>query len=1159
MRISIRASLAAFMAVIMLVIACSPTDLNAASESNLEVTAEHGTVVDYNSGLEFTSGYVAGGITLVFTANPGYEFVNWSILGVCESQANGTTLQISDIQGKVKVMVETRNYSTSHELINIIDAEGTPRPGDTLVNAWNFNSTLLVREGDSWTGMPSTPMIVGDRVYVRAGGVLYSLDLHSGTIVDYVNSGGAVSFYHYLSYGNGVIFDHIGNRAYDLDLNLLYELPSNLNYSTYHDGFFYGLLSVDGGYKLFKTSLDVDKDLSSGVKTNLFTSNQVFKAWSQYGQHASIVFEGDYMFFVEADGRTGKVGYRAITAFNLQTEEYDTQILDGFTGMPWDDGWLSYYDGYFYLTAYVAGLFDGAIEGTAREYSSIMWVKFNFETGEFETPSYKDITTAPGKRFLGIASGLEIHDGRGYINVRYLAADTLGGSNDSGTCLIAYNIGENGEPIPQSHAGSVMTHGGIVVNTAYADEGKKYIYIIPYNAGSQGLYVFTDEYIDGEWQLNSKYTFLNLNTTMSEYSSQAIRVGSNGEIIYYPDHGYVQCFVADSRFQVTVTMLGEDYASVDAGCGLNAGKVLESMYAGSTIDGSTITIGGKNYTIYGLHQVYGSVKVLPNVYTDKYVGDRNLGNTEAYYTHIYLVEEGVTPVFNHTGDSGWYYFDGGEFKKCNLKSAKSLDGAIGKTMTFSDSMPEADSIFVDPFIQVKRGSSVNITLPSILDVTYTVEGEDVISVSKNGNVLKVVGVKEDNATISVMIDGQRYDVEVLVMPKVTVVGSNTITESVTSKPTEDGGRVDTTTVTTSNSKGYTQTQESRTYNQAGALVEVVNMTKTVQNAGIGELIVTDQYVQVEEVETKVSATVGGDPTTHTQYRKETMTKGQQDGTVRTEVIEATSDVLSQRLVLVTTVTISDFRFSHTVVTTEISEGGSVVGGGVDESVDSTDGNITVSKDGDDIIVEVNGDTNADIADMVEAMGGNGTNVDVIGGSNIPGNVLDSAAGIGATITMTDDIGTIILGPNALDALKGKGDMLFSVELADRSDMTLKQEQAAGDATVFSIDIWCDDVGQHDFGRFSVSIVCDITVQQDKVLKVWRIDEYGQKTYATDVSYSGGVLSFTSNHLSYYAVGYEADTPAPDNGGDNSMLLIGAGVAAVIVLIVAVVALRARRS
>jgi hypothetical protein len=283
MRISIRAFLAAFMAVIMLVIACSPTDLNASLESNLEVTAEHGTVVDIDSGLEFTSGYVAGEITLVFMANPGYEFVNWSILGVCESQANGTTLQISDIQGKVRVTVETRNYSTSHELINIVDAEGTPRPGDTLVNAWNFNSTLLVREGESWTGMPSTPMIVGDRVYVRAGGVLYSLDLHSGTIVDYVNSAGTVSFYHYLSYGNGVIFDHIGCRAYDLDLNLLYELPSNLDYSTYYDGFFYGLLKVDGGYKLFKTSLDVDKDLSSGVKTNLFTSNQVFKAWSQYG------------------------------------------------------------------------------------------------------------------------------------------------------------------------------------------------------------------------------------------------------------------------------------------------------------------------------------------------------------------------------------------------------------------------------------------------------------------------------------------------------------------------------------------------------------------------------------------------------------------------------------------------------------------------------------------------------------------------------------------------------------------------------------------------------------------------------------------------------------------------------------------------------------
>lgn len=1149
-------SFVALLAVAMLVLTGLPAGVDGDSDYNLVVSAEHGIVVDNSTGNEFTSGNVSEDITLVFIANYGYEFVRWDIIGLCDSQTEGATISISDIQGKVRITPEVRNYSTSHELINVIDVEGTPLPGDTLVNTWNFNSTLLVREGDSWDGMPSTPLIVGDRVYVRAGGVLYSLDIHSGTIVDHVNSPGNVSFYHYISYGNGVIFDHIANRAYDLELNILYDIPSNLSFSTYHDGYFYGLLSVDGGYRMFKTSLDVDKDLNNGIKANLFTSNQVFMAWSQYGQHASIVFEGDYMFFVEADGKTGPVGYRAITAFNLRTEEYDTKVLEGFTGLPWDDGWLSYYNGYFYLTAYVAGLFDGAVVNNKN--SSIMWVKFDFDKGKFETPSYKDISTTTGAKFLGIASGLEIHDGRGYVNVRQLDNSTLGGSDDTGSCLIAYNIGDNGEPIPQSHAGSVMTHGGIVVNTAYADDGKKYIYVIPYNMGSQGLYVFTDEYVNGEWTLQSKYTYMSLNTTMSEYSSQAIRAGPNGEIIYYPDHGYLQCFVANKNFQIAVTVMGENYVSIDTGYGMNAGKVLESMYPGSEIGGNTITIAGKNYTIYGLNQVYYSAKVLSDVYRDKYVGDRNLGNTEAYYTHIYLVEEGVTPVFNHTGTTGWYFFNGKEFEKCDFRIAESIDAAAGKTLIYSDSKPESSSVFIDPFVQIPRGSSIEMDLPQGLETSYIVTGGDAVTVSKDGNVLTITAVKEDNVTLSVTIDGIVYDVEILVMPKVTVVGDDTVTESVTSKPTESGGRVDSITVTTSNDRGYSQTNESCVYDGQDSVIEIREINKTVQNAGVGELIVSDQYVYVEEIETKVRTTEGETPTTHTQYRKEIMTKGQQDGTVRTETVEAMLDAITGRLVTTTTIVITNSQFSNTTVTVSTSDNGTATGSSTEQTLESIDGNVTVSKDGNDITVNVSGDTDVDITDMVGILGTIGSDISVITGTGLSGNVVDSAASIGATVSMSSDLGTMVLGPNTLNYLKNKGDMLFSLSIADVSKMTPKQKEVAGDAVVFDINLWCGDVGQHDFGPFSMRIVCDIAPQQDKALKVWRIDEYGQKTYVSDVSYADGVLSFVSDHLSYYAVGYESVTDeSNDDGAPWALIGIGAAVAAALIAFVAILWMRRR--
>jgi hypothetical protein len=131
-----------------------------------------------------------------------------------------------------------------------------------------------------------------------------------------------------------------------------------------------------------------------------------------------------------------------------------------------------------------------------------------------------------------------------------------------------------------------------------------------------------------------------------------------------------------------------------------------------------------------------------------------------------------------------------------------------------------------------------------------------------------------------------------------------------------------------------------------------------------------------------------------------------------------------------------------------------------------------------------------------------------------------------------------------------GNVRFSVESGAK--MTAKQQSAVGDAKVFTINLTCGDVEQHDFGAFRLSVTCEITTQDGKELKAWRIDDYGKKTYATNVTYQNGVASFDADHLSIYAIGYESESSedssdSGNNGGSNGNIMFYAGIGAVAVL------------
>ena len=1124
----------------------------------IEVSYDHGRLIDKVTGLDYNGGDFTGELTLQYIPNRGYEFLSWQIEGSAVYSTNLNKITITSVQGTVNLTVIIRNYSTSQELINIVDVDDLPDSEDELVLAWSFKSTLLQRSGGMWTGMPCTPLIVDHIAYVRAGPRLYALDMESGSILNFVTSTGyTVDYYHYISYGNGIIFDTVGYKAYDLELNYLYDIPSNLRFVSYHDGYFYGCLDVGSSYyTMYKTSADVDSDLVNNVKQNLFTSSERFKVFAQYGQFSNVLFVGDWFFFLQADMHTGTTGYRAISAFNIKTEESVTCRLTGFEGMPWDDGWLTYYNGYFYLTAYTAGLFDGVVKGLEDKRSSLMWVKFDFETGTFEDPSFKNIQDPEGHEFRGIASGLVIYNGRGYLNVRALGTDTLGGSDDTGSKMIAYEIGANGEPFPVNAVNSAMTHGGLVVNVAHAEEGKISVYMIPYNVSDQALYVFTDEYSDGEWVLKPR---TELAMARTDWCSQCIRAGPDGELLFYVDSGYIDCYVPADKYRINVITVEGCYALSETACGKNVQDVLKKLYPTIEINGKNATIGGKDYFIYGLNEVTDTWVLVTNPSVGTYSGTYKNGVTESTFRQIVLLEKSSSMTLPEDNQKGWYYFNDG-CKKASFSDLSTIKDSIGCAWYYLDAPPSANDVQIKPVEQVNRGSSITISLPELMESTYSVSDETAIQVTREGNTLTVTGLKEKTATITIDIEGVQYQISVNVLPKVTIEGGKTVTESIRTDATEDGG-----TIHTESRTEETDTAIERTVTETvkDSMDNVVSVRNTAESRYTGLTMDGHESDVIERTETFEE---NGVLKVDSEYYSETITARLDIGVIRVSSTESVKDNILNVKDITYIVRTEYASYDVSEVTVEHYVGDSVNPASSDtETVyESKQADFNIVSENGSVVINLDENGSVDVSGLISAATDDSSvnRIVINAGAIVNAKSVTSAADAGATMAMDTGSVTISMGADTLKNLVAAGgNVKFSAESGAK--MTAKQQSAVGDAKVFTINLTCGDVEQHDFGAFRLSVACDITLQDGKELKAWRIDDYGKKTYATNVTYQDGVVSFDADHLSIYAIGYESESSGDssdggNNGGNNGMFLYaGIGAIAVLALLGAVFVMRRR--
>ena len=501
--------------------------------------------------------------------------------------------------GYVTVSVTVMYASSSSDLTYVVEVP-TLTTDDELELVW-----------DTTIGS-SEPLILGDYVYVYGSSTIYKIEIATGEVVATSESASYSAYYYYLGYGGEgdawYILDYYSGAILDLDLNPVTNsdgvaayMPSGMIYAAWNDGYFYTVF--DGVlWKFSPTETDED-----GTVTNLLADSEgnAYEAadiFTLYGYTASVVFVDNVMYWIRADAND--TDDRAIYAADLETGEVTYIELEEMYGYNYDNGWLTYYDGYLYITGYTAGMFSSAVTTP----SMIGWMKVDGTTfGEF---NYIYVYNTDGDKLGGAISAIVIQNGRAYVN----ASET--GTSGSGYLLV-YDIQEDGTPVLVADVETCYSHGSIVVSTAGLTgsgdtlNGSVYVYLVRY--ANSDLYVMEDVCVDGVWTFTE--TAVIYETGLS-YGSQAVRVTADGWIVYYDDSGYMHCYavagtVDDPYYFVVEYDDGYDVVSGEWSSTITAEAIAEAFedatgYA-AAYDTETGALTYLNVTLYAYYYVDGEL------------------------------------------------------------------------------------------------------------------------------------------------------------------------------------------------------------------------------------------------------------------------------------------------------------------------------------------------------------------------------------------------------------------------------------------------------------------------------------------------------------------------------------------------------------------------
>ncbi len=535
-------------------------------------------------------------IKLKFIPYTGYTLIGMSLTNLKEDVVKeDLTIEVSDVKGYACITPIVKYFSSSTDLEYVVERD-TPRPTDSIVLAWRFSGEVK-QTGMSWSGMPSVPLIVDDYVYIQVNERIVCLDARTGATIKEVDTGSSTTqFYHYLGYGGGYIVDYTSMKVFTCDLEEVCGLPTGIQYVVWYGDHFYGIIKNENGsrgaiWKMSPTETD-----NSGVMINLWngTTKDVNAFQYLFGTTSHAIVEQGVMYYISTDSEN-----ITINALDLNDGTYASCQLVDLYGYYLDDGWLTYYDGYLYISAYTKGLF-GSYTVTGNSVIGYMKV----DGTNIDEPKYVTIKDKSGKEEDrdSLTSAFVIQNGRGYLNITKSSQSSIG-------YFQVFDIGEDGKPVFVKEVDSVASHGSIVASTynlTKNDDGKLngevYIYLLNYSAG-QTLTVFTDVCKDGEWTLSDRAVKFSIE---SGFGSQAVRVGTEGQLIFYNDSGFVYCygtpeFAKKSWFFVD----NGDTAEITTGDGVDKDSIKAFEKAVANMLGvRKATFDKTNGTVYALGTTY---------------------------------------------------------------------------------------------------------------------------------------------------------------------------------------------------------------------------------------------------------------------------------------------------------------------------------------------------------------------------------------------------------------------------------------------------------------------------------------------------------------------------------------------------------------------------
>ncbi|WP_400146052.1 leucine-rich repeat protein [Candidatus Methanarcanum hacksteinii] len=463
-------------------------------------------ISDVASGSEMNPG---AKINLTISLDYGHENPVW----ICEQDGHitkqaGSSFTVNlEKDTYLRVMSTNVAQSGAGAAIPYIVSSGLPEANelDDVVKVAIIGGGVNNAASMMWKGQSSTPLVVGDYIYCRVGNSLMKIESDTGLIIKSVPSIEVSAFYYYITYGNGVIIDNNTFIAYDLNLNQLFVIPEiipNTSYQNeinYYGGYFY--FQYNGNLCRISASDDNPETDSEMKEIEICCS---LSGWKLFGSPVGV---SGYLYYAVTEGNS-----RGLMAFNTTTKESKVVILHAMSKQLLDDAWITYSGGKIYLTAYSMGLFGAK---ASQSFNQIACVEVNGL--EFSSPTYTEVTLGGS----GAMTNFVVFKDRGYLV--------------TGSKLLVFDVDEM-ELIYSEN--SAFNHGGIVLDTSRATSNNGWevsIYVIPYDLRG-GIIVHTDN------NTKTVATTPAWNTSIpsdKQYCSQAVRTGSDGQIIWMNDTGLV--------------------------------------------------------------------------------------------------------------------------------------------------------------------------------------------------------------------------------------------------------------------------------------------------------------------------------------------------------------------------------------------------------------------------------------------------------------------------------------------------------------------------------------------------------------------------------------------------------------------------------------------